>query len=97
MKLIFQLLNFVDRGHLSIIIASVSPFWVLHNQGLSLYLLYFQLAEEVVRIEDSCTAAGVFEVLAGGVLEAATNLEVPFGIVFSLHKNSSVSRPAGGG
>ena len=45
--------------------------------------------EEVVGIEELCAATGVFEMLSGGVLEAAAFFEAAVGIDCFLWKNSS--------
>ena len=42
-------------------------------------------------MEELCTATRVFEMLAGGVLGAAVNVDVAFGIVCSLRGSSSGS------
>ena len=53
--------------------------------------------EKVVCIEELCTATGIVEMLAGGVLGDAANFEAAFGIVPSLCRNSSGHPPTCGG
>ena len=54
----------------------------------------YNFGKEVVGKEELCTATGVFEVLAGGVLGVAANVDAAFGIVPSFFRNSSGSLPA---
>ena len=51
----------------------------------------------VVGVGELCPATGVFEMLAGGELAAATNCDAAFGIVCSLCGKSSGSLPGCGG
>ena len=65
LKLIFQLLNFVGWDHLSKKIASAAIFL---GPPLSGTVAVLSIGKEVIGREELCTAAEVFEMLAGGVL-----------------------------
>ena len=70
-------------------------FWGPPQSGTVTVASVLPIGKEVVGIVELWTAAGVFEVLAGGVLGAAANLNAAFGIV-SFCRNSSGSPPACG-